>query len=99
MALIGAGAVLAAGLAARFGLRSAARNGARLSPMMQAIAGTGSGAAGGSASATAAKYGKAANGQEWIVGGFQQKMDKREASHILGLRWARTMRCMTLTAC
>ena len=86
--LIGAGAILAAGTAARMGLRSAARNGARLSPMMQAIAGTSS--AGGSSAANAAskKYGKAANGQEWIVGGFQQKMDRREASHILGLRWA-----------
>ena len=79
--------MLAAGTAARMGLRSAARNGAKLSPMMQAIAGTGSGSsAGAGLNSASKKYGKAANGQEWIVGGFQQKMDKREASAILGLR-------------
>lgn len=82
--LVGAAAVLAAGTAARFSLRSAARNGARLSPMMQAIAGNTSGIpAGGTGSS---KLGKAPNGQEWIVGGFQQKMDRKEAVTILGLR-------------
>lgn len=91
--LVGAGALLAAGTALRMGLRTAARNGARLSPLMQSIAGNAAvaGGAGGSAATSAsARYGKATNGQEWIVGGFQSKMDRKEAAHILGLRWATT---------
>ena len=79
---LGAAAVLGSGLALRAGLRSAARNGARLSPVMQAIAGQA-----GAPSSSTSKLGKAANGQEWIMGGFQQKMDKREASDILGLKY------------
>ena len=60
---------------------------------MQSIAGNAAvaGGAGGSAATSAsARYGKATNGQEWIVGGFQSKMDRKEAAHILGLRWATT---------
>lgn len=64
----------------RTGLRSAARNGAKLSPLMQKIAGQ-TGPAGPSS-----RFGKAPNGQEWVMGGFQARMDKREASQILGLR-------------
>jgi DnaJ family protein C protein 19 len=82
---LGAAAVLGSGLAVRAGLRSAAKNGAKLSPLMQAIAGS-SAAGSSSANAMKNKFGKAPNGQEWIVGGFNQKMDRREASSILGLR-------------
>ena len=78
---LGAAAVLGSGLALRAGLRSAVKNGARLSPMMQAIAGQT-----GSASSSTSRLGKAPNGQEWILGGFQQKMDKKEATDILGLK-------------
>ena len=76
-------ALLGVGVAARASLRTAARNGAKLSPLMQTLAGTTSSSSslGGSS-----RLGKAANGQEWIVGGFQQKMDRREAATILGLR-------------
>lgn len=72
--------MLGAGIAMRTGLRSAARNGAKLSPLMQKIAGQ-TGPAGPSS-----RFGKAPNGQEWVLGGFQARMDKREASQILGLR-------------
>lgn len=81
--LIGTAALLGVGTAARMSLRSAARQGAKLSPMMQAIAGTSS--MKGGAGATS-RLGKAPNGQEWILGGFQAKMDRKEASNILGLR-------------
>lgn len=78
--IAGTAAVLGAGIAMRTGLRSAARNGAKLSPLMQRIAGQ-TGPAGPSS-----RFGKAPNGQEWVMGGFQARMDKREASQILGLR-------------
>lgn len=78
--LAGTAAVLGVGVAMRAGLRSAARNGAKLSPLMQRIAGQAGPAGPGS------KFGKAPNGQEWVMGGFQARMDKREASQILGLR-------------
>ncbi|GAA5898601.1 uncharacterized protein JCM6883_003366 [Sporobolomyces salmoneus] len=68
--LAGTAAFAALGLGARFSLRSAARNGARLNPLLAAIAGTeGKGGA-----------------QEWVKGGFQSKMDRKEAAEILGLR-------------
>ncbi|KAK9897303.1 hypothetical protein P389DRAFT_151253 [Cystobasidium minutum MCA 4210] len=78
--LAGTAAVLGAGVAMRAGLRSAARNGAKLSPLMQKIAGqTGP-------SGPSSRFGRAPNGQEWVLGGFQARMDRREASQILGLR-------------
>lgn len=68
--LAGTAAFAALGLGARYSLRSAARNGARLNPLLAAIAGTeGKGGA-----------------QEWVKGGFQSKMDRKEAAEILGLR-------------
>lgn len=68
--LAGTAAFAALGLGARYSLRSAARNGARLNPLLAAIAGTeGKGGA-----------------QEWVKGGFQAKMDRKEAAEILGLR-------------
>ncbi|GAA98881.1 uncharacterized protein L969DRAFT_88922 [Mixia osmundae IAM 14324] len=67
--------VVAAGLAARQGLRSAARSGTQLSPLLQRIAGT---------------HGASAVQDElagpWIKGGFQIKMDRKEAINILGLK-------------
>jgi len=83
--LLGTAALLGVGAATRMSLRSAARQGAKLSPMMQAIAGTNS-MKGGPAGATSSKLPKAPNGQEWIMGGFQAKMDRKEAMTILGLR-------------
>ncbi|KDE04495.1 hypothetical protein MVLG_05061 [Microbotryum lychnidis-dioicae p1A1 Lamole] len=66
--LVGAGALLGIGVAARASLRSAAKNGAKLSPLMAAIAG------------------QKKAGDEWVKGGFQGKMDRKEAAQILGLR-------------
>ncbi|GAA5949946.1 hypothetical protein JCM21900_005534 [Sporobolomyces salmonicolor] len=68
--LAGTAAFAALGLGARASLRAAARNGARLNPLLAAIAGT---------------EGKAGK-EEWIKGGFQPKMDRKEAAQILGLR-------------
>ncbi|KAL7008467.1 mitochondrial import inner membrane translocase subunit TIM14 [Cystobasidiomycetes sp. EMM_F5] len=84
--LLATGALLGVGVAARASLRTAARNGARLSPLMQSIAGNVSGSSGGAGVAGSSRLGKAPNGQEWIVGGFQAKMDRKEAATILGLR-------------
>jgi DnaJ family protein C protein 19 len=78
--IAGTAAVLGLGVAMRTGLRSAVRNGAKLSPLMQRIAGE-TGPAGPSS-----RFGKAPNGQEWVLGGFQARMDRKEASEILGLR-------------
>ncbi|GAA6014157.1 hypothetical protein JCM10207_006116 [Rhodosporidiobolus poonsookiae] len=67
--LTAAAAVAGTGVALRYSLRSAARNGARLNPLLAAIAGQ-------------SGTGK----EEWIKGGFQGKMDRKEAIQILGLR-------------
>jgi len=71
--LIGAAVV---GTFVRTSLRQAARNGKVLSPFQQMIAGRtpGGSTAGGSL------------GGHWDIGGFQGKMDKKEASQILGLK-------------
>lgn len=66
--LIGAGALLGGGVAARMGLRSLARNGTKLPPFLAAVAG------------------QKSVGDEWVKGGFQAKMDQKEAAEILGLR-------------
>jgi len=71
---IGAGLV---GVFVRTSLRQAAKNGKILSPFQAMIAGkvtAGGGSAGGPSSGI------------WEIGGFQGKMDKREASQILGLK-------------
>lgn len=70
LAALAAG-VAGTGLALRFSLRSAQRNGARLNPLLQAIAGTQGGAAGK---------------DQWVKGGFAPRMDRKEAVEILGLR-------------
>ena len=77
--VIGAAAI---GAFARATLRQSARNGRILSPFQQLIAGDTSsmGATGGS--------GTGDMPGNWVVGGFQQKMDKNEASAILGLKCA-----------
>ncbi|GAA5825480.1 hypothetical protein JCM5353_005318 [Sporobolomyces roseus] len=69
--LAGTAAFAALSLGARYSLRSAARNGARLNPLLAAIAGT---------------EGKGGGAQDWAKGGFQGKMDRKEAVEILGLR-------------
>lgn len=66
--LLGTAAVAGTAMAARMGLRAAAKNGAKLSPLMAALAG------------------QKRIGDEWIKGGFQGKMDKKEAVQILGLK-------------
>lgn len=66
--LAASAALLIGGTAARMGLRTMAKNGTRLSPMLSAFAG------------------QKAVGDEWIKGGFQGKMDKKEAVQILGLK-------------
>ena len=66
--ILGASALLGTAMAARMGLRAAAKNGAKLSPMMAALAG------------------QKRVGDEWIKGGFQGKMDRKEAVQILGLK-------------
>lgn len=65
--LAGAG-LLAAGTMARASLRAAAKNGAKLSPLMAAIAG------------------QRAAADNWVKGGFQTKMDRKEAAEILGIK-------------
>ncbi|KAI5481149.1 DnaJ family protein [Pseudohyphozyma bogoriensis] len=65
---IAAGALLAGGTAARIGLRSLARSGTQLPPVLAAIAG------------------QKSVGSEWIKGGFNPKMDRKEAAEILGLK-------------
>jgi len=69
--LAGTAAFAALSLGARYSLRSAARNGARLNPLLAAIAGT---------------EGKGGGAADWAKGGFQGKMDRKEAVEILGLR-------------
>lgn len=66
--LLGTAALVGAATAARMSLRAAAKNGAKLSPMMAAIAG------------------QKRAGDEWLKGGFQNKMDRKEAVQILGLK-------------
>lgn len=66
--LLGASALFGTAVAARMGLRAAAKNGAKLSPMMAALAG------------------QKRVGDEWIKGGFQGRMDRKEAAQILGLK-------------
>ena len=66
--ILGGAALVGVATAARMSLRAAAKNGAKLSPMMAALAG------------------QRKPGDEWLKGGFQQKMDRKEAVQILGLR-------------
>ncbi|ORY88869.1 hypothetical protein BCR35DRAFT_301224 [Leucosporidium creatinivorum] len=66
--LLGASALFGTAVAARMGLRAAAKNGAKLSPMMAALAG------------------QKRVGDEWIKGGFQGRMDRKEAAQILGIK-------------
>lgn len=66
--LMGTAAVAGTFMAARMSLRAAAKNGAKLSPMMAALAG------------------QKRVGDEWIKGGFQGRMDRKEAAQILGLK-------------
>ncbi|KAM0788420.1 mitochondrial import inner membrane translocase subunit TIM14 [Microbotryomycetes sp. NB124-2] len=66
--VFGTAALVGVATAARMSLRAAAKNGAKLSPLMQAIAG------------------QKAAGDEWVKGGFQHRMDRKEAAQILGLR-------------
>jgi len=79
MATIIAGTIAAgaAGVFLRTSLRQAARNGKVLSPIQQLIAGT----SGGSGASTASDM-----TGNWMIGGFQGKMDKKEAGQILGLK-------------
>lgn len=74
--LVGSMLAIAAGGAARAHFRSAAASGKVLSPLQAMIAGQ-----------SASSAGKL--GGQWVVGGFQAKMDKREASQILGLKYFR----------
>jgi len=66
--LIGAGALFAAGTAARLTARSMAKQGKTLSPFMAALAG------------------EKASDSQWVKGGFQGRMDRKEAAQILGLK-------------
>lgn len=66
--LLGAGALFAAGTAARMTARSMAKQGKTLSPFMAALAGQKSGS------------------DQWVKGGFQGRMDRKEAAQILGLK-------------
>lgn len=68
--LAATGAVAATTLGLRYSLRAAAKNGARLNPFLAAIAGQ---------DPTGAK-------SDWAKGGFLAKMDRGEATQILGLR-------------
>lgn len=70
--IVGGLLAAAAGGAARAHFRSAAASGKVLSPLQAMIAGQ---------SSSASKL-----GGQWVVGGFQAKMDKREAGQILGLK-------------
>lgn len=66
--LLASAALLATGTAARMTLRSLAKNGTKLSPVLAAFAG------------------QKSAGDDWIKGGFQGKMDRKEAVQILGLK-------------
>jgi len=70
--LIGAGALFAAGTAARLTARSMARQGKVLSPFMAALAG------------------EKASDSQWVKGGFQSRMDRKEAVQILGLKYVQS---------
>lgn len=66
--------IITGAAAVRAGLRSAARSGTQLSPLMQMIAGKNVKAAAGDL------------GAKWAIGGFRGNMDRSEAANILGLR-------------
>ena len=74
--IVGAIGALAAGTFVRTSLRQAARNGTILSPWRQMIAGRVANGGGGQGPLSG----------HWDIGGFQGKMDKREAGQILGLK-------------
>lgn len=70
--IVGIGA-LTGGILLRQSLRNAAQSGTKLPPLLAAFAGTGRGASAGLKG-------------DWVIGGFQSKMDKKEAGQILGLK-------------
>ncbi|KAH8924060.1 DnaJ subfamily C member 19 [Atractiella rhizophila] len=70
---VGAAAALGLGVAARYGIRAAARNGSQFGPTLTAFAGL-------------HKKQLGRGNEAWIKGGFLPKMDRKEASQILGLK-------------